>query len=120
MDFKAIVDNFITIVTKKFFCFEGKADRKEFWFFFLANFVIVIVLGFIPGTAGKLINALFSLALLLPGLGAGARRLHDIGKSGWLQLIAFIPVIGILVLIYFWAQPGTTQPAAPQAPSGQA
>ena len=118
MDFKAIVDNFITIVTKKFFCFEGKADRKEFWFFFLACVVVDLVLGFIPGL--KYVSWVFDLVVLLPGLGVGARRLHDIGKSGWLQLIAFIPVIGILVLIYFWAQPSAGQPAAPQQPSEQA
>jgi uncharacterized membrane protein YhaH (DUF805 family) len=42
---------------------------------------------------------------LLPGLAVGARRLHDIGNSGWFQLLWFIPVLGWLVLIYFFVQP---------------
>ena len=118
MNPKEIVNNYVTIITKKYYCFEGKADRKEFWYFFLVNFVVGLILSFIPSL--KTIYWIYNLVLLLPGLGVGARRLHDIGKSGWLQLIAIIPIIGTLVLIYFWAQPGTAQPAAPEQPSGQA
>lgn len=64
------------------------------------------MLGLIPVV--KYLGYLIDLALLCPALGVGARRLHDTGKSGWLQLIGLVPVLGILVLIYFWAQPGTT------------
>jgi len=106
MDPKQVIDNFVNIVTKKYFCFEGKADRKEFWQFFLVLVVISFVLGLIPVV--KYLGGLLDLALLCPALGVGARRLHDTGKSGWLQLIGLVPVLGILVLIYFWAQPGTT------------
>ncbi len=48
---------------------------------------------------------IFGLAMLLPQLAVGARRLHDTGKSGWWQLLLLIPLIGTIVLIVFWAQP---------------
>ena len=120
MDPKEVIDNFVNIVTKKYFCFEGKAGRKEFWEFFLVCVVINLVLGFIPLTIIKVLSWLISLALLCPQLGVGARRLHDIGKSGWMQLIAFIPCIGILVLIYFWAQPSIAEAQAPADDAPQA
>ena len=57
--------------------------------------------------AGEPLSTLASLALLLPNLAVGVRRLHDIDKSGWWLLLGFIPLIGTLVLIYFMVQPGT-------------
>ena len=113
MEPKAVIDNFVNIVTKKYFCFEGKADRKEFWQFFLVCVVISFVLSFIPVI--KYLGFLLDLALLCPSLGAGARRLHDIGISGWMQLLALIPCVGIFILIYFWAQPGTADAPAPSS-----
>ena len=53
---------------------------------------------------GDVINGLVALGLLLPALAVGTRRLHDIGKSGWWQVI-MLTVIGLLVLIYWWVQP---------------
>jgi len=65
-----------------------------------------------------------SLALLLPGLAVGARRLHDIDRTGWWLLIGFIPLIGLIVLIYFFIQRGTDGPnrfgAAPIPSAGTA
>ena len=52
-----------------------------------------------------MVSGLFSLAVLLPNIAVGARRLHDTDRSGWLQLIALIPLIGWIVLIYWYAQP---------------
>jgi uncharacterized membrane protein YhaH (DUF805 family) len=54
------------------------------------------------------VNGLFSLATLVPALSIGARRLHDIGKSGWWQLI-MLTVIGVFLLIYWWCQPTAQQ-----------
>lgn len=98
MNIKAVIDNYLSIVTKKYFCFEGRANRKTFWSFVLVNFIINIILGVIPGV-GKILSAIFLLAILCPTLGITARRLHDRGKSGWLQLIALIPLIGGLILL---------------------
>jgi uncharacterized membrane protein YhaH (DUF805 family) len=84
----------------KYVDFSGRAGRPEFWWFFLFQILVSIVASFLGGT----ISSLVSLALLAPALAVGARRLHDIGKSGWWQLIAFT-VIGVLVLIYWFVQP---------------
>ena len=93
-----LITNFQDIITKKYFCFEGRAGRKEFWMFFLANFIINVILSVIP-KVGPIIQAVYSLAILLPFLGVTARRLHDTGKSGWLQLLALIPVVGGLIVL---------------------
>jgi uncharacterized membrane protein YhaH (DUF805 family) len=90
----------ISVCLGKYVDFSGRAARPEFWWFFLFQILVSIVASFL----GDMVSSLVSLALLLPALAVGARRLHDIGKSGWWQLIAFT-VIGILVLIYWFVQP---------------
>ena len=98
MFFQDLIANTKDILTKKYYCFEGRAGRKEFWLWVLVVFVISLILNFNP-KAGPILSAIFSLAILLPGLGVTARRLHDTGKSGWLQLLALIPFGGLVVLI---------------------
>ena len=91
---------------KKYGDFEGRANRPEFWWFMLALVVVHMILNALtPVLAG-----VFGLATLVPSLSAGARRLHDTGKSGWLQLLWLIPFIGWAVMVYLLAQPG--EPAA--------
>lgn len=92
----------------KYADFNGRAARPEFWWFVLAQFVVSVILNMVLPVLG----GLFSLAMLLPSLSAGARRLHDMGKSGWWQLLGFIPILGWIVLIYWAIQPG--QPGANQ------
>lgn len=89
---------------KKYVAFDGRARRKEFWFFMLVCVGIGIIARVLDSIlhTGKLIDSLQSLALLLPSLAVGARRLHDIGRSGWWQLLIFT-VIGIIPLIIWWA-----------------
>jgi uncharacterized membrane protein YhaH (DUF805 family) len=84
--------------------FNGRAERPEFWWFVLAQLVV----GFILNMVLPILGGIFSLAMLVPSLAVGARRLHDIGKSGWLQLLGLIPIIGWILLIYWAAQPGET------------
>lgn len=93
-----IISNFKAIVTGKYICFEGRAGRREFWSFILVYAVVSTVLGMIPGV-GRILSALWCLGLLLPALGVTARRLHDRGKSGCLQLLCFIPVIGAIIVL---------------------
>lgn len=86
----------------KYADFNGRAARPEFWWFVLAQVVVALILQMVL----PLLGGLFSLAVLVPSLAVGSRRLHDIGKSGWLQLLGFIPLIGWAILIYWAAQPG--------------
>lgn len=102
------INNFKDIVTKKYFCFCGRANRFEFWGFFLVNFVISFVLGLF-GQVGMILQAIYGLAVLLPGLGVTARRLHDTGKSGWMQLLAFIPIVGIIIVLILCIPEGSKE-----------
>lgn len=103
----SVKDNFINIIKNRYFCFEGVAKRSEYWQYALMLVVIDIVvsvvwtiLGIVGlGIVGYILHGVINLALLCPSLGVGARRLHDTGKSGWLQLIAIIPIIGWLIVL---------------------
>ena len=100
------------VFLEKYVCFTGRANRKEFWYSFLFVAVVNIILSLIFGRTGKvgmIIQIVWSLAVLLPTLGVGARRLHDINKSGWLMLIGLIPVVGEIILIIWWAKAGDPQ-----------
>ena len=111
---------FIDCLTKKYACFSGRARRQEYWLFVLFNFIASTILKFIAGALISMtglavlaiIPLLYSLAVLIPGFAVLFRRLHDTGRSGWWWLIAFIPLIGIIVLIVFCcldSQPGENQ-----------
>jgi uncharacterized membrane protein YhaH (DUF805 family) len=90
--------------------FTGRASRSEFWWFYLFTVLVSLVFNVLSGgNAGSffgIVSALVSLALLLPSLAVGARRLHDIGRSGWYLLFALIPLAGIIILIVWWARAG--------------
>ncbi len=91
--------------------FKGRDTRPEFWWFYLANVILTYGLFILGGITGAsilgLIGLLYCLAVLVPAIAAGVRRLHDTGKSGWLMLVSLIPLVGGIILIVFLAQPGT-------------
>lgn len=105
---------------QKYAVISGRARRAELWWFALFTFVASIVLGLIDGAIFGMgrgmgggfqpLGAIFSLAVLLPSICVGGRRLHDIGRSAWWLLIWFVPVIGWLVLIWWYIQPGDVGP----------
>ena len=112
--------NWYIEVLKKYTEFSGRSRRKEYWYFVLFNFIVSflfigvdVILGTFNSEAGYgVFNTAYSLAVLLPTIGVGIRRLHDIGKSGWWLLIGLIPLIGAIVLIVFFvkdSQPGENQ-----------
>ncbi|MEQ1599193.1 MAG: DUF805 domain-containing protein [Methylotenera sp.] len=92
----------IKLCFAKFADFNGRAKRPEFWWFALFCFVGALVLEI----ASSYISWAFSLATLVPSLAVGARRLHDVNKSGWMQLLWIIPILGWIYLIYVLSQPG--------------
>ncbi len=115
--------NFQTAVAtcfRNYVTFSGRASRPEYWYFFLFSILVSLGLSIVDtamfgpvegmgGSNGPLAG-LFSLAIFLPSLAVGARRLHDSDRSGWWLLLVLIPVLGFLVLIYFFVQPGTDGP----------
>lgn len=114
----------------KYATFSGRAQRSEFWWFMLFLIIVQVVLGridamiFPPVEVVNMtsnmqegysfafsyrpqpITAIFILAMLLPNIAVGVRRLHDTGRSGWWWLISLIPLIGLIVLIVFFASKG--------------
>jgi uncharacterized membrane protein YhaH (DUF805 family) len=99
---------FMKVVTQHYFDFNGRARRAEFWWYVLVVVIIAVILNVIDSIIhlGGILGGLFTLAMLLPNLGVAVRRLHDINRSGWWILIAFVPIVGAILLIYWYAQPG--------------
>jgi len=109
---------FLGTIKKKYADFDGRATRSEFWYYTLFYAVIAIALATIDqyvlnpilgmpvniAANGGLLQIIFALALVIPSLAVGIRRLHDIGKSGWWTLVALVPLLGIIVLLYFYVQ----------------
>ena len=91
-----MVTAFKLVVFERYALFEGRAGRAEYWWFFLANFLISLVLQGLGRGASILaiVSLIYSLALLIPGLAVAVRRLHDPNKSGWWVLISLVPPNG--------------------------
>ena len=94
MDFQTAIKTCL----QKYATFTGRASRSEYWWFMLFFFLMVAILSVISEKLGNVA----AIGFLLPNLAVGARRLHDINKSGWFLLLGFIPVIGTIILIV-WA-----------------
>ena len=104
---------------KKYAVFHGRAHRAEFWWFVLFNAIFSFALNITFGarvgvpeesvssaTPLAILPSIYALAVFLPALGVSIRRLHDTNRSGWWLLIAFFPLVGVIVLIVFYAQAG--------------
>lgn len=116
---------------KKYAQFHGRSRRSEYWFAYLANSLLVLLvlfISFLPTlldaantgypsdtslfimTIGSIVTAIYGLVVLIPSLAMQVRRLHDTGKSGWLSLLSAVPYIGGILLLVFCAQ--DSQPGA--------
>lgn len=91
----------ILVCFKKYAEFNGRASRSEFWWFALFITLVSAALVYISET----LSSIFLIAVLLPLLAVGTRRLRDSGKSGWWQLYLLVPVGGLVILGFMWAQP---------------
>ncbi|WP_409422662.1 DUF805 domain-containing protein [Pseudaeromonas sp. ZJS20] len=102
--------NWYLSVLKKYVTFSGRARRTEYWMFTLFNIIFSIVAGVLDVVLGLgFINLIYTLAVLLPAIAVGVRRLHDTDRSGWWMLIGLIPLIGAIVLLVFFCLEGEKQ-----------
>ena len=122
---KGSVFGAIQSTLRKYGTFEGRSSRSEFWYFVLFTTITSVITGMMDslfGTAiitivdgdpivwGGYISYIVSLALLVPSLTVSVRRLHDIGKSGWWMLAAFVPIVGWILLIIWYCIRGDDTP----------
>lgn len=112
--------NYYMDVLRKYFVFSGRARRKEYWMFVLFNLLISIGLSIVERVTGLysaesglgFLSLIYSLAVLIPSISVGVRRLHDTNRSGWWMLIALVPFIGSIVLLVLFvldSDPGSNQ-----------
>jgi uncharacterized membrane protein YhaH (DUF805 family) len=105
--------------------FSGRSRRKEYWMFALFNAIVngvLLAIGF-WGASERVFSStdeltlyfgctlgLYGLAAFIPGLAVTIRRLHDTDRSGWTILFSLIPIVGPLILLYFYVTEGTNGP----------
>ena len=102
----------IKSVFTQYIGFKGRARRSEYWYFFLLNIIVGIILAGVPtyltysiggyssmANIFNILNRVWNIGTFLPGLAVAFRRLHDAGKSGWCVLFAIIPIIGWIPLL---------------------
>jgi|SRR5210317_1420717 uncharacterized membrane protein YhaH (DUF805 family) len=107
--------NFITAIKLCFIRyaqFSGRASRSEFWFFvlfgILGSWIAIIIDTMILNYSWEKdgpVYLIFQIIILIPSIAVGARRLHDLNKSGWWQLLVFT-IIGLIPLIFWWSKIG--------------
>lgn len=107
--------NWYLEVLRNYAVFTGRSRRKEYWYYFLINFLIITALLLIDNLLGTLdqeagmglLSGIYALAVLIPGIAVAVRRLHDTDRTGWWVLIALIPIVGGIILIFFLIQDST-------------
>jgi uncharacterized membrane protein YhaH (DUF805 family) len=100
---------FLIVVRDNYANFEGRAQRKEYWMFQLFSLIfgfLAMIIDTITGTLDPasdfgFFSLIIILALLIPNIAVGIRRLHDTGRSGWWWLLGLIPLLGIIVIVWF-------------------
>jgi uncharacterized membrane protein YhaH (DUF805 family) len=90
----------VKICFVKYADFKGCASRPEFWWWFLFTVVASLALQVVSTN----LSGAFTIATFIPSIAVGARRLHDIDRSGWWQLLYLLPLVGWIVLFFFWAE----------------
>lgn len=99
---------FVDYLKNDYVKFDGRVSRRQYWMFALYSMLISFVLGFVGGLIPflSIISLLYVLAILVPSVGLGIRRLHDLNLSGWFFLICIIPFIGGIALVLLFCLPG--------------
>jgi len=101
----------ISICFSKYATFSGRAARPEYWYWVLFTMLVSVIFVLIELNASvdaaRALDAIFNIATVIPSIAVAARRLHDTDRSGWWQLLLFIPVVGWILLLIWLCQPGT-------------
>ena len=101
-----------SVLLNKYATFSGRARRSEYWWWYLFVTIVFVVAGILDNAigltysdltiGGRWIATIALIVFLIPNLAVSVRRLHDTGRSGWWLLIGLIPIIGFVVLLYFF------------------
>ena len=108
-----MIEWYLKVVRDNYANFSGRARRAEYWYYTLATLIINLILTIADYAMGSdigILSTIYGLAVFLPGLAVAVRRLHDVNKSGWFILIAFIPIIGFIWLLILLATEGNYGP----------
>jgi uncharacterized membrane protein YhaH (DUF805 family) len=123
-----LVNAWKTVVLGNYTNFSGRARRSEYWWFTLTSVIVSVVLNIVGSVSdgmnavAGLVLVVYSLGTLIPSLAVAVRRLHDTGRSGWMLLLALIPLVGAIILIVFAvsdsAKGSNKYGASPKYPNG--
>ncbi len=102
---------YLRVIKENYANFNGRARRQEYWMFYLFNMIFMVGCMVVDGILASMeipgpFTAIYALGTMIPSLAAGVRRMHDIGKSGWMLLVALIPFIGGIWQIVLLATEG--------------
>lgn len=100
--------NFVNVLKNHYADFKGRASRPQYWYFVLCSFIVSIPFAIVDSILfqGQVLTLILSLALLVPSIAIGVRRLHDLGKPGWWFFMVLIPLIGSIALIILFCMKG--------------
>ena len=108
--------DYFKLAFERYADFEGRSRRSEYWYFVLfntlASYALLFVGGFVSPMGGMVLYVIYVLAAIIPSFAVAIRRMHDVGKSGWLLLIGLIPLVGGILLLVWLAtdsDPGDNQ-----------
>lgn len=100
----------VTHGLRNIFTYEGRASRSAFWWFALAEAIVYAVSGSLSNwswAAGTFVSVVIGLPAAIAGIALAVRRLHDSDRSGWWWWIGWVPLVGWIVLLWFYLLPGT-------------
>ncbi len=98
---------FVEYLKTQYTNFNGRASRPDYWYFILCVLAISLVLAIIDAVIGvRLFTSIFSFAILIPSVGLGVRRLHDLGKPGWWYFMVLVPLVGAIALLVLFCMKG--------------
>ena len=92
-----ILQHFLNVLTKQFICYEGRMSKLDYIAFIIPALIVEYILS---------ATIIGYLVFLIPTACAAARRLHDIGMSGWIALLMIIPILNILLTVFLCIQEG--------------